>query len=309
MIDTEKTSRLSRFLDNDMVWSFTHSPMAMAAGIATLLFFCAALFAPIIAPFNPFDPAQVMLWDGKLPPAWADGGLPQYILGTDDQGRDLLSTMLYGGRLSILVGLAAVLLGMVLGTTLGVISGFAGGLTDVIIMRIADVQLTIPGILTAIMINGFGRAFLPIEYHNQFAIYFVIIAIGLSDWPQFARVTRGATMVERNKEYVQAARVIGLPNWLIILRHVLPNVMRSVIVLSTLSFAIAIISEATLSFLGQGIPSTTPSLGTLIRVGNEYLFSGLWWIAFFPSLTLVLLVFSVNLLGDKLRDILDPKLR
>jgi peptide/nickel transport system permease protein len=269
----------------------------------------ACLFAPLIAPFDPFDPAQISLWDGKLPPSWAEGGQSQYVLGTDNQGRDMLSTILYGGRLSILVGLAAICLGMVMGVTLGVIAGYVGGATEAVIMRLADVQLTIPGILLAILINGVGRAALPLELREEFAIYVVIIAIGLTDWPQFARVARGATLVEANKEYVQAARIIGLPSWLIMLRHILPNTMRPILVIATIGLALAIIAEATLSFLGQGIPPTTPSLGTLIRVGNEYLFSGLWWITLFPAVALIVLVFSVNLLGDWLRDALNPKLR
>ncbi|MBE1295210.1 MAG: ABC transporter permease subunit [Rhodobacteraceae bacterium] len=302
-------TRWERFKDNDIVWSFFHSPGAVIAAVVTLLMILACVFAPILAPFDPFDPAQISLWDGKLPPAWVEGGQPQYLLGTDNQGRDMLSTILYGGRLSIIVGLAAVCLGMVLGVALGVISGYVGGMTDAIIMRIADVQLTIPGILLAILINGIGRAVLPLELRDDFAIYVVIIAIGLTDWPQFARVARGATLVEANKEYVQAARIIGLPRWLIMIRHIFPNTLRPVLVIAAIGLALAIISEATLSFLGQGIPPTTPSLGTLIRVGNEYLFSGLWWITFFPAIALVVLVFAVNLLGDWMRDALNPKLR
>ena len=302
-------TRWQRFTDNDIVWSFLHSPGAMIAALVTVVAILTCALAPLIAPFDPFDPAQISLWDGKLPPAWLEGGQPQYLLGTDNQGRDMLSTILYGGRLSIMVGLAAVCLGMVLGVSLGLISGYVGGATDAVIMRIADVQLTIPGILLAILINGIGRAVLPLELREEFAIYVVIIAIGLTDWPQFARVTRGATLVEANKEYVQAARIIGLPGWLILLRHILPNTLRPVLVIATIGLALAIIAEATLSFLGQGIPPTTPSLGTLIRVGNEYLFSGLWWITVFPAIALVVLVFAVNLLGDWMRDALNPKLR
>ncbi|MEL7466451.1 MAG: ABC transporter permease [Pseudomonadota bacterium] len=308
-METPPPSRWTRIKDNDIFWSFINSPGAMLAAAVTALAILACFAAPLIAPFDPFDPSQISLWDGKLPPAWADGGQSQYLLGTDNQGRDMLSTILYGGRLSIIVGLAAVCFGMVLGVMLGVISGYVGGATDSVIMRIADVQLTIPGILLAILINGIGRAFLPVEVRDDFAIYVVIIAIGLSDWPQFARVARGATLVEANKEYVQAARVIGLPGWLIMLRHILPNTLRPVLVIATIGLALAIIAEATLSFLGQGIPPTTPSLGTLIRVGNEYLFSGLWWITFFPAIALVVLVFAVNLLGDWMRDALNPKLR
>jgi peptide/nickel transport system permease protein len=305
----EKSSRWQRFLDNDIVYSFLTTPGAIIAATITLIAITATFAAPLIAPYNPFDPAQISLWDGKLPPAWTDGGSSAYLLGTDNQGRDMLSTILYGGRISILVGIAAVFLGMLLGVTLGVISGYFGGLTDTIIMRIADVQLTIPGILVAILINGIGRAALPLELREEFAIYVVIVAIGLTDWPQFARVARGATLVEAEKEYVQAAKLIGLPKFTIILRHILPNTLRPVLVIATIGLALAIIAEATLSFLGQGIPPTTPSLGTLIRVGNEFLFSGLWWITFFPAIALIILVFSVNLLGDWMRDALNPKLR
>ena len=302
-------SRWQRFLDNDVTWSFLHTPSAIVAACVTVIAVSAALAAPWIAPYDPFDPSQISLWDGKLPPAWVEGGSSAYLLGTDNQGRDMLSTILYGGRLSIVVGFVAVFLGMLLGVTLGVISGYLGGKVDAIIMRFADVQLTIPGILLAILINGIGRAILPIDMRDDFAIYVVIIAIGLTDWPQFARVARGATMVEAQKEYVQSARVIGLPGWLIMIRHILPNTLRPILVIATIGLALAVIAEATLSFLGQGIPPTTPSLGTLIRVGNEYLFSGLWWITLFPGITLVVLVFAVNLLGDWMRDALNPKLR
>ena len=308
-LDDKPMTRWQRFKDNDIVWSFLSSPGAMIAAAVASVMISACIFAPVIAPFDPFDPAQISLWDGKLPPAWVDGGQSKYLLGTDNQGRDMISTILYGGRLSILVGFAAVCLGMVLGVFLGVIAGYLGGVTDAVIMRLADVQLTIPGILLAILINGIGRAALPYELRDEFAIYVVILAIGLTDWPQFARVARGATLVETNKEYVQAARILGLPSWLIMLRHIVPNTLRPILVIATIGLALAIISEATLSFLGQGIPPTTPSLGTLIRVGNEYLFSGLWWITLFPAVALIVLVFSVNLLGDWLRDALNPKLR
>ena len=309
MAEPTSQSRWQCFLDNDVTWSFLHTPGAIVAPCVTVIAVSAALAAPWIAPYDPFDPSQISLWDGKLPPAWIEGGSSAYLLGTDNQGRDMLSTILYGGRLSIVVGFVAVFLGMLLGVTLGVISGYLGGKVDAIIMRFADVQLTIPGILLAILINGIGRAILPIEMRDDFAIYVVIIAIGLTDWPQFARVARGATLVEAQKEYVQSARVIGLPGWLIMLRHILPNTLRPILVSATIGLALAVIAEATLSFLGQGIPPTTPSLGTLIRVGNEYLFSGLWWITLFPGIALVVLVFAVNLLGDWMRDALNPKLR
>lgn len=304
-----KLSLWARIADHDVTYSFKHSPLAIGAAVVTLLFVLATVFAPLIAPFDPFDPAEISLWDGKLPPAWVEGGNPQYLLGTDNQGRDMLSTLLYGGRISLVVGIAAVFFGMAMGIGLGLIAGYVGGWFDAVVMRLADVQLTIPGILVAILINGILRAVLPIELRDEVAIYVVILAIGLSDWPQFARVTRAATMVEAEKEYVQAARVIGLRPLVIMMRHILPNVLRPALVLATIGLALAIIAEATLSFLGQGVPPTTPSLGTLIRVGNEYLFSGLWWITFFPAIALVVLVLAVNLLGDWLRDALNPKLR
>ncbi len=299
----------TRIKDHDVTYSFKRSPLAIGAAVVTLLFFISALFAPLLAPLDPFDPSQISLWDGKLPPAWEEGGNPQYLLGTDNQGRDMLSTLLYGGRISLAVGFAAVFFGMALGIGLGVVAGYVGGWFEAIVMRLADVQLTIPGILVAILINGILRAVLPVDLRDEVAIYVVILAIGLSDWPQFARVTRAATMVEAEKEYVQAARVIGLRPFIIMVRHILPNVLRPALVLATIGLALAIIAEATLSFLGQGVPPTTPSLGTLIRVGNEYLFSGLWWITFFPAIALVILVLAVNLLGDWLRDALNPKLR
>ena len=257
-----------KFMDNDIVYSFFTTPTAIFAAVIAFIAIFAAFSAPLIAPYNPFEPSQISLWDGKLPPAWIEGGSSNYLLGTDNQGRDMLSTILYGGRLSIIVGIAAVFLGMLLGVTLGVVSGYFGGILDTVIMRMADVQLTIPGILVAILINGIGRAALPLELREEFAIYVVIVAIGLTDWPQFARVARGATLVEAEKEYVQSARVIGLPGWIIMVRHILPNTLRPILVIATIGLALAIIAEATLSFLGQGIPPTTPSLGTLIRVGN-----------------------------------------
>lgn len=300
---------VARLLDTDIAYSFFRSPLVVVAAVVTLLFIFATIFAPLMAPFDPFNAAEISLWDGKLPPAWVEGANPAYLLGTDDQGRDLLSTILYGGRISLMVGFAAVALGMALGIGLGVAAGYFGGWFDGLVMRLADVQLTIPGILTAILINGIMRSILPIELRDEMAIYVVILAIGFSDWPQFARVTRAAALVEAEKEYVQAARVIGLRPLIIIVRHILPNVLRPALVLATIGLALAIISEATLSFLGQGVPPTTPSLGTLIRIGNEYLFSGLWWITLFPAMALVILVLAVNLLGDWLRDALNPKLR
>ena len=299
----------ARIADSDLFYSFVRSPLIMAAAAVTVLYFVAAAFAPWLAPHNPFDPSTLDLMDARTPPAWAESGAATYLLGTDDQGRDMLSAMMYGTRISLIVGFAAILFAVVLGCGLGVIAGYVGGWFDAVVMRLADIQLTIPGILVALMVNGVARTALPRQYQEDMALYVLIFAIGLADWPRFARVTRGSTMVERNKEYVAAARVIGIHPLTIMARHVLPNVLGPVLVIATIGLALAIIAEATLSFLGVGVPPTTPSLGTLIRVGNNFLFSGEWWITLFPSLALVILVLAVNLLGDWLRDALNPKLR
>ena len=302
-------SWVRRFADSDLFYSFTRSPLVMTAAAATVILFVAAAFAPWLAPHNPFDPATLDLMDARTPPAWEEGGTSRYLLGTDDQGRDMLSAIMHGARISLVVGFAAILFAVVLGCLLGILSGYLGGWLDAVVMRLADIQLTLPGILVALMVNGVARAALPGKYQEELAIYVLIFAIGLADWPQFARVTRGSTLVEKNKEYVAAARVIGIHPFKIMLRHILPNVLGPVLVIATIGLALAIIAEATLSFLGVGVPPTTPSLGTLIRIGNNFLFSGEWWITLFPSLALVILVLSVNLLGDWLRDALNPKLR
>jgi peptide/nickel transport system permease protein len=268
-----------------------------------------ALLAPWIAPHDPFDLASLDLLDAFTRPAWVAGGKTTYLLGTDNQGRDMLSAILYGARISLAVGFAAVLFSMVLGVTLGLLSGYIGGRLDALLMRIADVQLSFPAILIALLINGIVRVSLPNAAFGNIALFVLVFAIGISGWVQYARTVRGSTLVEKNKEYVQAARVIGRRPAAIMLRHLLPNVMGPVLVIATLHIATAIITEATLSFLGVGMPPTTPSLGTLIRVGNDFLFSGEWWIALFPGLALLVLVLSVNILGDWLRDALNPKLR
>jgi len=301
-------SRLDRFFDSDVWHSFRSSPMAMAAAaIAFVCLFC-ALFANVIAPHNPFDLATLELGDSRLPPAWMEGGNRKYLLGTDDQGRDMLSALMYGSRISLLVGLASVMVSLLIGVSLGLLSGFAGGRVDSFIMRVCDVMLSFPSILIALLIDGVGRALFP-NAHDTLAFAVLIIAISLTGWVQYARTVRGSTMVERGKEYVQAARVIGVTPLRIMRRHVLPNVLGPVMVLATIQVALAIITEATLSFLGVGVPPTSPSLGTLIRVGNDFLFSGEWWITIFPGAVLVLITLSVNLLGDWLRDALNPRLR
>jgi len=300
---------LRRFFDGDVWHSFTRSPITILAAIITVGFVGAAVFAPWLAPHNPFDLATVDLLDSFIPPVWEADGDPRYLLGTDDQGRDVLSTIMYGARISLGVGFASVLFSMVLGIGLGLLSGYAGGTVDALIMRIADVQLSFPAILIALLIDGVARGVLPRDLHDDVWFYVLVLAIGISGWVQYARTVRGSTLVEKNKEYVQAARVIGISPGLIMLRHVLPNVMGPVLVIATIHLAIAIITEATLSFLGIGVPVTSPSLGTLIRIGQDFLFSGEWWITIFPGVVLAVLVLAVNLLGDWLRDALNPKLR
>ncbi len=297
------------FWKNDLAYSFRRSPVAIVAAVLTVICVGGALLAPWIAPHNPFDPASLDLNKAFAPPAWVAQGAASYPLGTDDQGRDILSTILYGARISLGVGAAAVLFALVVGVTLGLLSGYLGGRLDAFIMRVADIQLSFPAILIALLVDGVARVALPAESHGEIAIPVLIFAIGVSGWVQYARTVRGSTLVEKNKEYVQAARVIGRPPLAIMLRHVLPNVMGPVLVIATIHIATAIITEATLSFLGVGVPPTRPSLGTLIRIGNEFLLSGEWWITVFPGIALVTLVLSVNLLGDWLRDALNPKLR
>ena len=299
---------LARFFDGDVWFSFKSSPTAIvAAVIAFVCVFC-SVFAPWVAPHNPFDLATIDLSDARLPPAWVEGGNSKFLLGTDDQGRDILSALMYGARISLGVGLASVVLSLIVGVGLGLLSGFAGGSVDAFIMRVCDVMLSFPSILVALLIDGVGRAIFP-NAHDTLAFGVLIIAISLTGWVQYARTVRGSTLVERNKEYVQAARVIGVAPLRIMVRHVLPNVLGPVLVLATIQVAAAILTEATLSFLGVGVPPTSPSLGTLIRIGNDFLFSGEWWFTIFPGVMLVLIALSVNLLGDWLRDALNPRLR
>ncbi|PLC55611.1 ABC transporter permease [Pollutimonas nitritireducens] len=299
----------SRLYHSDIVYSFSRSPTAIISAAVAFIIIVGALGAPLFAPHNPFDLSTLDLLDANIPPAWSANGDPRFLLGTDDQGRDMLSAILYGSRISLFVGFASVLFSLVIGVSLGLISGYVGGRVDSVIMRIADVQLSFPAILIALLIDGIARGLLPRDSQDSLSLYVLIFAIGISGWVQYARTVRGATMVERNKEYVQAARLIGMRPFMVLRRHILPNVMGPVLVIATIHLAVAIITEATLSFLGVGIPPTTPSLGTLIRIGNSYLFSGDWWISIFPGIALVLLALSVNLLGDWLRDALNPKLR
>jgi peptide/nickel transport system permease protein len=299
---------IHRWFDSDIGYSFRTSPTAMVAAlIAFVCVFC-ALFAPWVAPHNPFDLTTLELSNARLPPAWSEGGSARFFLGTDDQGRDILSALMYGARISLAVGVASVLLSVLVGVALGLLAGFRGGWLDAVLMRMCDVMLSFPAILVALLIAGVGRALFP-NAHESLAFGVLVLSISLTGWVQYARTVRGSTLVERRKEYVQAAQVTGVPAGRIMRKHVLPNVMGPVLVLATIQVASAILTEATLSFLGVGAPPTAPSLGTLIRVGNDYLFSGEWWITIFPGLMLVLIALSVNLLGDWLRDALNPRLR
>jgi peptide/nickel transport system permease protein len=294
--------------DSDVGYSFRTSPTAIIAALIALVCVVCALFAPWIAPHNPFDLTTLLLDNARLPPSWSEGGNPNFLLGTDEQGRDILSALMYGARISLAVGLASVILSLLVGVCLGLLAGFLGGWVDGLLMRLCDVMLSFPAILVALLIAGVGRALFP-NAHESLAFGVLIVSISLTGWVQYARTVRGSTMVERNKEYVQAAHVTGVAPLRIMRKHVLPNVLGPVLVLATIQVATAIITEATLSFLGVGAPPTSPSLGTLIRVGNDYLFSGEWWITIFPGAVLVLIALSVNLLGDWLRDALNPRLR
>lgn len=300
---------LKRFLDSDIFYSYRRSPVTIIASILTLLIVVSSVGAPLITPQNPFDMASLDLMDSHIPPAWDEEGDSRFFLGTDDQGRDLFSAILYGSRISLLVGFSSVIFALILGVGLGLLSGYIGGALDAVIMRIAEVQISFPAILIALLVDGVLRTLIPDADTEHLAITVLIFSIGISGWVQYARTVRSSTMVEKNREYVQAARVIGIRPIFIMLRHILPNVMGPVLVIGTIHLAVAIVTEATLSFLGVGVPVTQPSLGTLIRIGNDFLFSGEWWITIFPAIALAVLVLSVNLLGDWLRDALNPKLR
>ena len=301
---------MERFFRSDFFYHFCHAPVAIVSFITIILIILFAIFANLIAPTNPFDPSSLNLMNGFTAPLKTNEFTGEsFLLGTDDQGRDLFSTILYGLRISLFVGLMAVLLAMVMGVLLGLIAGFLGGWIDSIIMRFADIQMTFPSILVAMLIYGVARGILPPEVRYEMSIVVLIFSIGLSEWVPFARTVRGSTLVEKEKEYVTAAKMIGLNRQQIMVRHILPNVLSPVLVIATITFALAIIAEATLSFLGVGVPSTKPSLGTLIRIGQDFLFSGEWWILLFPAITLLALALSINLFGDWLRDTLNPKLK
>ena len=299
---------IRRFSDSDVGYSFRSSPVAWISFLATLIFLIAALFSNLIAPHDPFDLATLVLSDARLPPAWSEGGRLEYLLGTDDQGRDMLSAILYGLRISLVVSLISVALSVLIGITLGLLAGYLGGWLDALLMRICDVMLSFPAILIALLIAGVGRALFP-QAPEMLAFGVLVLSITLPGWVQYARTVRASALVEAKKEYVLAARLIGVSSRRIVYRHILPNVLGPILVLATIQIATSIITEATLSFLGVGVPPTSPSLGTLIRIGNDYLFSGEWWIIVFPGLALIGLAVSVNLLGDWMRDAFNPRLR
>lgn len=306
---TRSLALLRRGLDSDLIWRFRQAPAAVTAAIVLIVMVICAVAAPLLAPHTPFDPATLNLMDSRLPPAWIDGGTSTYLLGTDEQGRDVLSTIFYGMRISLAVGVAAVLLSVTIGVTLGLIAGWFGGWIDALIMRLGDVQLSFPTIMIAFFIDGIAKAVMPPDLREMTRFYVVILAIGVADWVQFARTVRAATMIEKNKDYAAAARLSRVSGLRILFAHILPNTLGPVIILATLGLGVAILTEAILSFLGLGMPPTQPSLGALIRVGNDLLLSGEWWISMFPGVALVLLVLSVNIFGDWLRDALNPRLK
>jgi len=305
----KKPSWLRAMLDSDIVYSFLRSNVTIAAATVTIIIVLAALLAPVLAPQDPYDLRQLSIIDSHIPPVWQKDGDARFLLGSDDQGRDVFSTILYGSRQSISIGVMATVFAAILGIALGLIAGYFGGTVDAFIMRAADIQATFPAILIAMLVDGTSRALFGSQRNDQVVFWVMVLSIGLSFWVQYARTVRGLTLVEKSKDYVLAARLIGIQPLLILFRHVLPNVVGPVLVIATINLALAIITEATLSFLGLGLPSTQPSLGTLIQIGQKYLFAGEWWIAIFPGITLAALVLAVNLLGDWLRDALNPRLR
>jgi peptide/nickel transport system permease protein len=300
---------IARAWDSDVFYSFRRSPVALISALILLALLLGALFCHWVAPYDPYDLASLNLMDSFQPPAFMPQGTPAHLLGTDDQGRDLLSAILYGARISFAVGISSVVFAVVVGVAIGLLAGYAGGALDAVLMRMADVQLSFPAILIALLVDGVVSVSVPQAIRGSLQIYILIFSIGISFWPQFARTVRGSTLVERGREYVMAAKVIGLSSPRIMLTHILPNVLGPVMVIATLSLGLAIISEATLSYLGVGLPPTQPSVGTLIRVGNDFLYSGEWWITVFPGIALLLIVLSINMLGDWLRDALNPRLR
>ena len=303
------STAVGRAFDSDLFYAFRRSPVAVVSTLVLIVVVGASMLASVLAPYNPFDLASLNLMDSFVPPVFMPDGTWDHVLGTDNQGRDLLSAMMYGGRISLVIGLSAVAFSIVVGMIAGLVAGYAGGVVDAVLMRVADIQLTFPSILVALLVSGIVGVVLPAGLRERLEVWVLIFSIGISRWPQFARTVRGSTMVERGRDYVLAAQVIGLSGPRIVLSHILPNAWGPVVVIGTINIGLSILDEATLSFLGVGLPATQPSLGTLIRVGNDYLYSGEWWITIFPGVMLALLVLAINLMGDWLRDALNPRLK
>jgi len=300
--------KLQQFKESYFLYSFKRDKVAISSFAVLVIFLVLAITAPWISPMNPYDAASIDIMNSEIPPMWIDGGSSEFPLGTDNMGRDMLSTMFYGLRTSIIIGLGAVAIQGFIGVVLGLMAGYMGEKTDAVIMRIADIQFSFPYLMMAILMSAIFQVVFGLGSFERLAVPLLTIIIGLSNWPMFARTIRASVIGEKNKEYVEAARVIGLPKWSIMFRHILPNSLTSVMVISTIQVANAVMSEAALSFLGLGMPVSRPSLGSLIRAGQEFFFSGSWWITIFPGLWLVLFVLVINLLGDWLRDVLNPKL-
>ncbi len=301
-------SRWQRFMKSNVTYDFRRNPVAIASMAIFLLIVLAAVFAPLIAPFDPYDPTQLDIMNSELPPKWQAEGDPAFLFGTDAQGRDLWSAILYGTRISLIIGICAVALQAFLGISIGLVAGYVGGRTDNLLMRVADIQLSFSTLMVAIIFLAVSQAVFGTETFNQYALFMLVAVIGVAEWPQYARTVRATVLAEKKKEYVDAARVLGFGPMRIMLRHILPNSISPIFVISTVQVANAIISEASLSFLGLGMPVSQPSLGSLISSGFDYIFSGSWWITTIPGVILVVLVLVINLLGDWLRDVLNPKL-
>ncbi|MEP1767544.1 MAG: ABC transporter permease [Sulfitobacter sp.] len=294
---------------SDFWYELLNSPVTVVSAVIIVFMIVGCAFAPIFAPHTPFDPATISIMDNNMPPVWPDGADPRFLLGTDLQGRDVLSAMFFGGRISLLVGIGAVAVSVAIGMTVGLLAGYFGGMTDAVLMRVTEIQFAFPPILIALLFNGILKASLSADVFAQAAVPIMILAIGLAGWVQFARIVRASTLVQRTQDYVTACHAIGLPTITVIVRHITPNILGPVLVLAMLQIAVAIVTEATLSFLCLGTPLTEPSLGALIQIGSQYLFSGVWWVVIFPDLMLLVMVVAFNLVADWVRDYLNPRLR
>lgn len=301
-------SRWQRFLASDFFYHFKRDKTAIVSFIVLLLFILAAIFAPLLAQNNPYDLALIDIMDSELPPFWLDGSDPRFWLGSDEQGRGIYSTIIYGLRTSLLIGAFAVALQMLIGVVVGLVSAYYGGWVDNLLMRFADVQLSFSTLMVAIIVSAIFKTAFGAQFFAENAVMILVLIIGIAEWPQYARTIRATALAEKSKEYVEAARVMGFKPLRIMFRHILPNCLSPILVISTVQIANAIMSEAALSFLGLGMPPDKPSLGSLISNGFEYINSGSWWITLFPGIVLVVLVLVVNLLGDWLRDVFNPKL-